>query len=188
MTGVQTCALPIYVLNEAAILAVRENDTLIRMHHLDEAIDRVIMGPAKRSRTYTDKERRLVAIHETGHAIIGLMLEEADMVQKVTIIPRGNAGGYNLMTPREERMMMTKTDLSAKITGLLGGRVAEEVLLKEISTGAFNDIERATSIARDMVMVYGMSHLGPIQYERSGGNVFLGRDYNAQRKDRKSVV
>ncbi len=169
------------VLNEAAILAVRENDTLIRMHHLDEAIDRVIMGPAKRSRTYTDKERRLVAIHETGHAIIGLMLEEADMVQKVTIIPRGNAGGYNLMTPREERMMMTKTDLSAKITGLLGGRVAEEVLLKEISTGAFNDIERATSIARDMVMVYGMSHLGPIQYERSGGNVFLGRDYNAQR-------
>jgi cell division protease FtsH len=169
------------VLNEAAILAVRENDTLIRMHHLDEAIDRVIMGPAKKSRTYTDKERRLVAIHETGHAIIGLMLEEADMVQKVTIIPRGNAGGYNLMTPREERMMMTKTDLSAKITGLLGGRVAEEVLLKEISTGAFNDIERATSIARDMVMVYGMSHLGPIQYERSGGNVFLGRDYNAQR-------
>jgi cell division protease FtsH len=169
------------VLNEAAILAVRENDTLIRMHHLDEAIDRVIMGPAKRSRTYTDKERRLVAIHETGHAIIGLMLEDADMVQKVTIIPRGNAGGYNLMTPREERMMMTKTDLSAKITGLLGGRVAEEVLLKEISTGAFNDIERATSIARDMVMVYGMSHLGPIQYERSGGNVFLGRDYNAQR-------
>jgi len=169
------------VLNEAAILAVRENDTLIRMHHLDEAIDRVIMGPAKKSRTYTDKERRLVAIHETGHAIIGLMLEDADMVQKVTIIPRGNAGGYNLMTPREERMMMTKTDLSAKITGLLGGRVAEEVLLKEISTGAFNDIERATSIARDMVMVYGMSHLGPIQYERSGGNVFLGRDYNAQR-------
>jgi cell division protease FtsH len=169
------------VLNEAAILAVRENDTLIRMHHLDEAIDRVIMGPAKKSRTYTVKERRLVAIHETGHAIIGLMLEDADMVQKVTIIPRGNAGGYNLMTPREERMMMTKTDLSAKITGLLGGRVAEEVLLKEISTGAFNDIERATSIARDMVMVYGMSHLGPIQYERSGGNVFLGRDYNAQR-------
>lgn len=169
------------VLNEAAILAVRENDTLIRMHHLDEAIDRVIMGPAKKSRTYTEKERRLVAIHETGHAIIGLMLEDADMVQKVTIIPRGNAGGYNLMTPREERMMMTKTDLSAKITGLLGGRVAEEILLKEISTGAFNDIERATSIARDMVMVYGMSHLGPIQYEKSGGNVFLGRDYNAQR-------
>ncbi len=169
------------VLNEAAILAVRENDSLIRMHHLDEAIDRVIMGPAKKSRTYTEKERRLVAIHETGHAIIGLMLKDADMVQKVTIIPRGNAGGYNLMTPREERMMMTKTDLSAQITGLLGGRVAEEILLKEISTGAFNDIERATAIARDMVMVYGMSHLGPIQYEKSGGNVFLGRDYNAQR-------
>lgn len=168
------------VLNEAAILAVRENDTIIRMHHLDEAIDRVIMGPAKKSRTYTEKERKLVAIHETGHAVIGIKLEEADMVQKVTIIPRGTAGGYNLMTPREEKMMATKSDLLAKITGLLGGRVAEEVVFNEISNGAYNDIERATHIARDMVMSYGMSNLGPIQYEKSGGNVFLGRDYSSQ--------
>lgn len=168
------------VLNEAAILAVRENDDKIRMHHLDEAVDRVIMGPAKKSRTYTEKEKRLVAVHETGHTIIGLLLEDADMVQKVTIIPRGMAGGYNLMTPKEERMMMTKSDLLAKITGYLGGRVAEEIVFNEISNGAYNDIERATSIARDMVMSYGMSNLGPIQYEKSGGSVFLGRDYSSQ--------
>lgn len=169
------------VLNEAAILAVRENMDVITMHHLDEAIDRVIAGPAKKSRTYSDREKRLVAYHEIGHTIIGLKLESSDMVQKVTIIPRGTAGGYNLMTPREEKMMHTKSDLLARITGLLGGRVAEEVVFNEISTGASQDIEQATRIAREMVMTYGMSDLGPIQYEHSGGNVFLGRDYNAQR-------
>lgn len=169
------------VLNEAAILAVREDKDTITMHHLDEAIDRVIAGPAKKSRTYSDREKRLVAYHEIGHTIIGLKLESSDMVQKVTIIPRGTAGGYNLMTPREEKMMHTKTDLLARITGLLGGRVAEEVIFNEISTGASQDIEQATRIAREMVMSYGMSDLGPIQYEHSGGNVFLGRDYNAQR-------
>ncbi len=169
------------VLNEAAILAVREDSEVITMHHLDEAIDRVIAGPAKKSRTYTDKEKRLVAYHEVGHTIIGLKLEASDMVQKVTIIPRGMAGGYNLMTPREETFLQTKTDLLAKITGLLGGRVAEEVFFNEISTGASNDIERATRIAREMVMTYGMSDLGPIEYEHAGGNVFLGRDYNASR-------
>ncbi|MBS3973186.1 MAG: ATP-dependent zinc metalloprotease FtsH [Erysipelotrichia bacterium] len=169
------------VLNEAAILAVRDQKDVIEMHHLDEAVDRVMMGPAKKSRKYTEREKYLVAVHETGHAVIGLLVEEADMVQKVTIIPRGLAGGYNLMTPKEERMMATKSDLMAKITGLLGGRVAEEIVLNEISSGAYNDIERATNIARDMVMSYGMSKLGPIQYEKSGGNVFLGRDYSSSR-------
>lgn len=169
------------VLNEAAILAVRDKKDIIEMKHLDEAVDRVMMGPAKKSRKYSEREKYLVAVHETGHAIIGLLVEEADMVQKVTIIPRGMAGGYNLMTPKEERMMATKSDLLAKITGLLGGRVAEEIILNEISSGAYNDIERATNIARDMVMSYGMSKLGPIQYEKSGGNVFLGRDYSSSR-------
>lgn len=168
------------VLNEAAILAVREDEDLIRMEHLDEAIDRVIMGPAKRSRTYTDKEKHLVAVHETGHAIIGIKLESADLVQKVTIIPRGMAGGYNLMTPREEKFLNTKSDFLSKIVGLLGGRVAEEIVFNEITSGAYNDIERATNIARDMVMSYGMSNLGPIQYEKREGNVFLGRDYSSQ--------
>ena len=114
------------VLNEAAILAVRENSEVITMHHLDEAIDRVIAGPAKKSRTYSDREKRLVAYHEVGHTIVGLMCKDSDMVQKVTIIPRGTAGGYNLMTPKEETFVITKTQLLAKITGLLGGRVAEE--------------------------------------------------------------
>ncbi len=168
------------VLNEAAILAVREDRDKITMENLDEAIDRVIMGPAKRSRTYSDREKRLVAVHETGHAIIGLKLEDADMVQKVTIIPRGMAGGYNLMTPREEKYLNTKSDFLSRITGLLGGRVAEEIVFNEITSGAYNDIERATIIARDMVMSYGMSNLGPIQYEKRGGNVFLGRDYSSQ--------
>lgn len=166
------------VLNEAAILAVRESAEVITMNHLDEAIDRVIGGPAKKSKVYSEREKRLVAYHEVGHTIIGLKLESSDMVQKVTIIPRGQAGGYNLMTPREEKFMLTKTDLSARITGLLGGRVAEDIVFNEISTGASSDIERATKIAREMVMSYGMSDLGPIQYEHSGGNVFLGRDYS----------
>jgi cell division protease FtsH len=168
------------VLNEAAILAVRDGADLITMAHLDEAIDRVIMGPAKKSRTYSEKEKRLVAYHESGHTVIGLTLKESDMVQKVTIIPRGTAGGYNLMTPREEKFMNTKSDLMATITGLLGGRVAEQIVFNEITTGASNDIEKATQIARDMVMQFGMSELGPIQYEHRGGNVFLGRDYAAQ--------
>ena len=167
------------VLNEAAILAVRESDTKVRMHHLDEPVDRVMAGPAKKSRTYSDKEKKLVAYHETGHTIIGLKLESASEVQKVTIIPRGQAGGYNLMTPKEETYFQTKSDLIGMITGLLGGRVAEEIVFDEISTGAYNDIERATKIARNMVMSYGMSALGTIQYEDAGNNVFLGRDYGS---------
>ncbi|WP_268891297.1 ATP-dependent zinc metalloprotease FtsH [Erysipelothrix anatis] len=169
------------VLNEAAILAVREKQPKITMELLDEAIDRVMMGPAKKSRKYGEKERHMVAVHETGHAIIGLKLAAADKVQKVTIIPRGEAGGYNLMTPEEETFTQSATDLKAKITGLLGGRVAEEVFFDEISTGAYSDIQRATRIARAMVTTYGMSNLGPIQYDDGqGDNVFLGRDYSSR--------
>ncbi len=167
------------VLNEGAILAVRDNRKQVTMDDLDEAIDRVMMGPAKKSKTYTPHEKELVAFHETGHAIIGLKLENANIVQKVTIIPRGNAGGYNLMTPKEEKMFPTKTDFLAKITGYLGGRVAEELVFNEISAGASNDIQEATKIAKMMVRSYGMSKLGPIQYDDGSGNVFLGRDYTS---------
>ena len=135
------------------------------------------MGPAKRSKTISEKEKKLVAYHEAGHAVIGLKLEDASVVQKVTIIPRGQFGGYNLFTPKEEKYNPTKTELIEQIVGLLGGRVAEEVVFNEITTGAHNDIQRATKIARAMVAEYGMSDLGPIQYEQQSGNVFLGRDY-----------
>lgn len=165
------------VLNEGAILAVRKNESKVTMTDLDEAIDRVMMGPAKKSKKYTEKDKILVAYHEAGHAIIGLKLEDADMVQKVTIIPRGDAGGYNLMTPREEKYFHRKSEFIAQITGLLGGRTAEEIQFGEISAGAVNDIEKLTEIAKNMVRVYGMSSLGPIQYADPQGNVFLGRDY-----------
>jgi len=166
------------VLNEAAILAVRENKDEIGMKQIDEAIDRVMMGPAKVSRTYDDKTKQLVAYHESGHAIIGLFLENAQVVQKVTIIPRGQAGGYNLMTPKEEKMMHTKNDLLDTITSYMGGRTAEELFFDDITTGASNDIQNATNIAKDMVTLYGMSDLGPIKYNAGNENVFLGRDYN----------
>lgn len=166
------------VLNESAILAVRENKDEIGMKQIDEAIDRVMMGPAKVSRTYDDKTKKLVAYHESGHAIIGLFLENAQVVQKVTIIPRGQAGGYNLMTPKEEKMMHTKNDLLDTITSYMGGRTAEELFFDDITTGASNDIQSATNIAKDMVTLYGMSDLGPIKYNAGNENVFLGRDYN----------
>ena len=166
------------VLNEAAILAVRENRKIITMDDLDEAIDRVIMGPAKKSKKYNEEDKKLVAYHEAGHAVIGIKLEDADNVQKVTIIPRGEAGGYNLMTPETEKYFHRKKEYMAQITGLLGGRVAEEIVFGEISAGAVNDIEKITKIAKAMVRVYGMSSLGPIQYANPTGNVFLGRDYN----------
>lgn len=165
------------VLNEGAILAVRKNESKVTMTDLDEAIDRVMVGPAKKSKKYTEKDKILVAYHEAGHAVIGLKLEDADMVQKVTIIPRGDAGGYNLMTPREEKYFHRKSEFIAQITGLLGGRTAEEIQFGEISAGAVNDIEKLTEIAKNMVRVYGMSSLGPIQYADPQGNVFLGRDY-----------
>ncbi len=165
------------VLNEGAILAVRNKENVITQDDLDEAIDRVMMGPAKKSKKYTEKDKWLVSYHEAGHAVIGLKLDDADIVQKVTIIPRGDAGGYNLMTPKEEKYFHRKSELTAQITGLLGGRTAEEIVFGEISAGAVNDIEKLTSIAKNMVRVYGMSSLGPIQYADPEGNVFLGRDY-----------
>ncbi len=166
------------VLNEAALLAVRQNHTLITLDDIDEAIDRVIGGPAKHSRKYTEHERRLVAYHESGHAIVGLTLEDANQVQKVTIVPRGNAGGYNLMTPKDETYFQTKQQLLATIAGFMGGRVAEEIFFGDISSGAANDIEQATRIARMMVTELGMSDLGPIKYDSGQDAVFLGRDYS----------
>ena len=166
------------LLNEAALLAVRRNKTKITMSEIDEATDRVLMGPAKTSHKYSEEDRKLVAYHEAGHAVIGLKLDNANDVQKVTIIPRGSAGGYNMMVPSVEKLCSTKTDLLEEITGLLGGRTAEEVVFGEITTGAHNDFEKATKIARAMVTEYGMSDLGPLQFEQKEGSVFLGRDYN----------
>ena len=166
------------VLNEAALLAVRSGHQMITLSDVDEAIDRVIGGPAKKSRKYTEHERKLVAYHETGHAIIGLTLEDANQVQKVTIVPRGDAGGYNLMTAREETYFSTKKQLLATITGYMGGRTAEEIFFGDVSSGAHNDIEQATRIARMMVTELGMSELGPIKYDSGDNAVFLGRDYS----------
>ena len=166
------------LLNEAALLAVRRNKSEITMSEIDEATDRVLMGPAKTSHKYSEADRKLVAYHEAGHAVIGLKLRNASDVQKVTIIPRGQAGGYNMMVPSEEKLCSTKTDLLEEITGLLGGRTAEEITFGEITTGAHNDFEKATKIARAMVTEYGMSDLGPLQFEQQSGSVFLGRDYN----------
>jgi cell division protease FtsH len=170
------------LLNEAALLAARENKEFIKIYHIDEAVDRVMMGPAKKSRVFTKHERNFIAHHEAGHAVLGIKLDNANIVHKVTIIPRGQAGGYALMLPEEEEsFLQTKTNLIDQITGLLGGRVAEEIVFNEVSTGAHNDFQKATDIARSMVTEYGMSSLGPIQYEKRNGNVFLGRDYNADK-------
>ena len=165
------------LLNEAALLAARENRKEIKIYDIDEAIDRVMMGPAKRSRKYSDEEKKSVSYHESGHAIIGVKLDNAETVQKVTIVPRGQAGGYAMMTPDKESFLQTKSQLLDTITGLLGGRVSEELFIGDISTGAHNDFQKATAIARAMVTEYGMSKLGPVQYEKESGSVFLGRDY-----------
>ena len=169
------------LLNEAALLAVRRNKEAITMNEIDEATDRVIGGPAKLSRKYNDHEKEVVAYHEAGHAVLGIKLPNADDVQKITIIPRGQAGGYTLMMPSEETYLSTKTELLQRITGLLGGRVSEEIQFHEVTTGAHNDFEKATKIARAMVTEYGMSDLGPVQLEQQEGGVFLGRDYNKTR-------
>ena len=170
------------LLNEAALLAVRRNKEAITMEEIDEATDRVILGPAKTTRKITDKEKKLVSIHESGHAVIGLKLEDAEIVHKITIIPRGHAGGYTMMLPKEEKIgVMTKKELLGEITGLLGGRVSEEMFLGEISTGASDDFKKATNIARSMVTEYGMSDLGPMQYEQKSEGAFLGRDYTKSR-------
>ena len=137
------------------------------------------MGPAKKSRTYDEHTKKLVAYHESGHAIVGLNLPDGAIVQKVTIIPRGNAGGYNLITPRKEKILNTRKELYDTITSYMGGRAAEEIFFDDISTGASGDIQQATRIAKDMVTTYGMSELGPIQYDSGNGTVFLGRDYNS---------
>ena len=176
------------LLNEAALLAVRRDKDAITMHEVDEATDRVLMGPAKVSHKYSEKDRRLVAYHEAGHAVIGLKLANASDVQKVTIIPRGSAGGYNMMVPSEEKLCSTKTDLLEQVTGLLGGRVAEEVVFKEITTGAENDFSKATKIVRAMVTEYGMSDLGPMKLEQQEGAAFLGRDYNKTRNFSETVA
>lgn len=169
------------LLNEAALLTVRRNKKMITMEEIDEAHDRVLMGPAKKSHKYTEKEKRVVAYHEAGHAVIGLKLDGANDVQKITIVPRGAAGGYNLMMPKEETYLSTKKELLETISGLLGGRVAEEIVFNEMTTGAHNDFEKATKIARAMVTEYGMSSLGPVQFEHQESSVFLGRDYNKSR-------
>ena len=166
------------LLNEAALLTVRRDKKAITMSEIDEATDRVLMGPAKVTRKYTDKEKKLVAYHEAGHAVMGLKLDGANEVQKITIIPRGHAGGYTMMTPKEDTFNYTKNELLESICGLLGGRVSEELTFGEVTTGAQDDFKKATNIARRMVTEFGMSDLGPIMYEEPAENTFLGRDYN----------
>ena len=166
------------LLNEAALLAVRRNKKSISMSEIDEATDRVLMGPAKVTKKYTDKEKKLVAYHEAGHAVLGLKLDGANEVQKITIIPRGHAGGYTMMIPKEDTFTSTKKELLDAICGLLGGRVAEEITFNEITTGAHDDFKKATNIARRMVTEYGMSSLGPMMLDEPSENTFLGRDYN----------
>ena len=166
------------LLNEAALLTVRRNKKAITMSEIDEATDRVLMGPAKVTKKYTDKEKKLVAYHEAGHAVLGLKLDGANEVQKITIIPRGHAGGYTMMMPKEETFTSTKKELLDSICGLLGGRVAEEIIFNEVTTGAHDDFKKATNIARKMVTEYGMSSLGPMMLDEPSENTFLGRDYH----------
>lgn len=165
------------VLNEAALVAARRNKTKIDASDIDEAEDRVIAGPAKKDRVISKREREMVAYHEAGHTIVGLVLSRARVVHKVTIIPRGRAGGYMIALPKEDQMLLTKDDMFEQIVGLLGGRTAEEIIFGVQSTGASNDFEQATALARSMVTEYGMSDkLGPVQYE-GNHQVFIGRDY-----------
>ncbi|MCP4336888.1 MAG: ATP-dependent zinc metalloprotease FtsH [Mycoplasma sp.] len=168
------------VINEASLLSVREDTGIITAEQIDEAIDRVMAGPAKKSRVISKEELKMVAEHEAGHAVIGIKVPGGQKVQKITIIPRGQAGGYNLMTPEKETYNSKKSELYAMIMSFMGGRAAEQIIYGkgEVSTGASNDIEKATRIARAMVTQFGMSEeLGPIQYESPQGGPFLGRDY-----------
>ncbi|MFC4075520.1 ATP-dependent zinc metalloprotease FtsH [Salinithrix halophila] len=165
------------LLNEAALLAARRQKKKVSMSEIEEAIDRVIAGPEKKSRVISEKEKKTIIYHEGGHAVVGYFLEHADTVHKITVVPRGQAGGYVVMLPKEDRFLMTKNELLDRVTGLLGGRAAEEVVFGEISTGAHNDFEKATSIVRRMITEFGMSErLAPMQFGRSQGQVFLGRD------------
>ena len=176
------------LLNEAALLAVRRGKDEITMAEIDEAHDRVLMGPAKVSRKPSIKDKKITAFHEAGHVVAGLKLESSSIVQKVTIIPRGMAGGYTNIQEEQEKMHTTKTELLETISTLLAGRVSEQLVFNEITTGASNDIERATKIARSMVTEYGMSDLGPIQFEHQESSVFLGRDYNKSRNFSSQVA
>ena len=178
------------LVNEAALLAARRNKKQIFMGELEEAIERVIAGPERRSHVMSDEEKKLTAYHEGGHTLVGMMLEHADPVHKVTIIPRGRAGGYTLMLPKEDRNYATRSELLDRLKVAMGGRVAEEVVLKEISTGASQDIQQASRIVRSMVMQYGMSEvLGPVSYgEGAEHQVFLGRDINHQRNYSEEVA
>lgn len=169
------------LLNEASLIAARSGKKKIDMRDIEEATDRVIAGPAKKSRVISEKERNIVAHHEAGHTIIGMVLDEVEVVHKVTIVPRGQAGGYAMMLPKQDRFLMTEPELLDKICGLLGGRVAEDIIFNEVSTGASNDFERATQIAREMVTKYGMSKkLGTVQFSHGGGQVFLGKDMSGE--------
>ena len=165
------------LVNEAALMAARKNKKQINMPEMEEAAERVIMGPERRSRVISDKEKRLTAYHEGGHTLIGMLLDNADPVHKVTIIPRGRAGGYTLSLPKEDRYYATRSEMLDELKVLLGGRVAEALVLKEISSGASNDLQRATSLARQMICEYGMSQeLGPVTFGHRQDQVFLGRD------------
>ena len=170
------------VLNEAAILSVRSQHEKISSADIDEAIDRVMSGPAKKTKVISDRCKRMVAYHEAGHAVVGLKIADAETVQKITIIPRGDAGGYVLMTPKDDGYLQTKGELEAKITSYLAGRASESIFFDDITTGAVSDIEAATNIARAMVTYLGMSDLGPIKYESSSSEIFLGRDYGTSNR------
>ena len=167
------------LLNEAALIAARRRSKIIEAVDMDEAHDRVIAGPAKKDRVISDKQRRMVAFHEAGHTIVGMVLSDARVVHKVTIVPRGRAGGYAIMLPKEDQYLVTKEELFEQIVGLLGGRTSEEIFFNSQTTGASNDFQQATQIARAMVTQYGMStKLGPVQYEQDN-KVFMGRDYGS---------
>lgn len=178
------------LVNEAALLAARRGKRRIEMPEMEEAIERVVAGPERKSKVISDKEKRLTAYHEAGHALVGMMLTHTDPVHKVSIIPRGRAGGYTLMLPKEDRYYATRTELLEQLNTLLGGRVAEAVVLGEISTGAQNDLERATDLARKMITEYGMSEvLGPITFgRRQEQQVFLGRDISRDRNYSEEVA
>jgi len=177
------------LLNEAALLAARKNRKDISMQEVEEAVERVMVGVEKKSRIVSPREKRIIAYHEAGHTIVGYFLENADMVQKVTIIPRGRAGGYVMMLPKEDRMLITKQELLERVIGLLAGRVAEELYIGEIGTGAYDDFKKATGIVRSMIMEYGMSEkLGPLQFGHSQGQVFLGRDLGHEQNYSDSIA
>ena len=177
------------MMNEAAILAARRNAKQITMDDLEEAITRVIAGPEKKSRVITERDKRLVAYHEAGHAVVSKMLPNADPVHQISIIPRGMAGGYTLTLPKQDKQFISKSEMMDEITQLMGGRVAEALVLNDISTGASNDIERASEMARKMVTQYGMSEkLGPINYNGKHDEVFLGRDWGTYRNYSEDVA